>query len=64
MTLPELQSHLDRLGVRLSVRLVVDAPARAITPEVKEALATHKPALLARLTNGPLLPRSRLGAAV
>jgi hypothetical protein len=48
---------LDLLGVKLSLRLVVDAPARLVvdapagvlTPEVKAALLAHKPALLARL---------------
>jgi hypothetical protein len=40
---------LDRLGVRLSLRLVVDAPAGVMTHEVIDALATHKPALLALL---------------
>jgi TubC N-terminal docking domain len=52
MTLPELNACLERLGVKLSLRLVVDAPAGALTPEVKAALATHKPALLALLA-GP-----------
>jgi hypothetical protein len=52
VTLPELQSCLERLGVKLSLRLVVDAPAGAMTPEVKEALATHKPSLLVLLTSG------------
>jgi TubC N-terminal docking domain len=49
MTLHELNACLERLEVKLSLRLVVDAPAGAITPEVKAALADHKPALLARL---------------
>jgi hypothetical protein len=40
---------LDRLGVRLSLRLVVDAPAGVMTHEVIDALATHKPALLVLL---------------
>jgi TubC N-terminal docking domain len=53
MTFPELQSCLERLGVKLSLRVVVDAPAGAITPELKEALATHKPALLALLVRVP-----------
>jgi hypothetical protein len=72
MTLPELQSCLDHLGVNLSVRLVVDAPAGAMTPEVKEALATHKPTLLALLALGlpavhpdwDRLSRERWGPAV
>jgi hypothetical protein len=40
---------LDRLGVKLSLRLVVDAPAGVLTPEIKAALAAHKPALLEML---------------
>jgi hypothetical protein len=72
MTFPELQSCLDRLGVKLSIRLVVDAPAGAMTPEVKDALATHKPTLLALLAIGsPLvhpdwerLSRERWGPAI
>jgi hypothetical protein len=51
MTLPELQSCLDRLGVKLSLKLVVDAPARVISPEIKAALATHKPRLLVLLAH-------------
>ena len=49
MNLPELQACLDRLGVRLSLRLVVDAPAGVMTRELKAALAAHKPRLLAQL---------------
>jgi hypothetical protein len=49
MTLPELKSWLDGLGVKLSLRLRVDAPAGVITPEVKAELERHKPSLLARL---------------
>jgi hypothetical protein len=72
MTLPELQTCLERLGVKLSLRLVVDAPAGVMTPEVKHALATHKPALLAMLAVGspPVRPdwdrlsRERWGPAV
>jgi hypothetical protein len=40
---------LDRLGVKLSLRLVVDAPAGVLTEELKAALAAHKPRLLALL---------------
>jgi hypothetical protein len=49
MTLPELQSCLDSLGAKLSLRLVVDAPAGVITAELRDALATHKGDLLRRL---------------
>jgi hypothetical protein len=51
---------LERLGVELSAsgeRLHYKAPAGALTPEVKAALATHKPALLARLADPPWSPR-------
>jgi hypothetical protein len=59
MTCSELQSHLDLLGVRLSLRLVVDSPAGALTPEVRAALVSHKNtllALLARADPEPGLP--------
>ena len=49
MTFAELQSHLDHIGVTLSLRLVVDAPAGALTPEVRAALVSHKNTLLAFL---------------
>jgi hypothetical protein len=52
MTLAELHALLGRLGVELSARgerLHYRAPASALTPEIKAALATHKPALLALL---------------
>ena len=60
MTLTELHALLERLGVELSAsgeRLHYKAPAGALTPEVKAALATHKPALLARLADPPWSPR-------
>jgi hypothetical protein len=60
MTLPELSACLESLGVKLSLsgdKLVVDAPANVVTPEVRTALAIHKPALLALLACGP--PRAR-----
>jgi hypothetical protein len=50
MTLPELHALLDRLGIVLSVRgdrLHYQAPPGVMTPEVRTALADHKPALLA-----------------
>jgi hypothetical protein len=49
MTLIDLITALDARGVRLSARLVVDTPAGALTPELREALSAHKSALLARL---------------
>src|SRR4051794_371934 len=42
MTLPDLMHTLDARGVRLSARLVVDAPAGAVTQELRDALASHK----------------------
>lgn len=50
MTLPELSSRLDELGILLSVRLVVDAPRGVLTPEMIDDLRSHKPLLLVRLS--------------
>jgi TubC N-terminal docking domain len=67
MTLAELIAALDARGVALSARLVVDAPAGVLTPELREALAEHKPLLLQRVTRemawGELAAR-RWGPAV
>jgi hypothetical protein len=49
MILPELKSCLFFLGVKLSVRLHIDAPAGVLTPEIKAALAHHRPVLLSWL---------------
>src|SRR5262245_18373399 len=49
MTLPEVIAALDDRGVKLSLRLVVDAPRGAKTDELLRALTEHKPSLLARL---------------
>jgi hypothetical protein len=49
MSLPDLIAALESGGVRLSARLVVDAPAGALTPELREALAAYKPLLLEHL---------------
>jgi hypothetical protein len=46
MTLPELKACLHFSGVTLSLRLHVDAPAGVLTPEIKAALAHHRPVLL------------------
>jgi hypothetical protein len=56
MTLDDLTATLDMVGVRLSLRLVVDAPRgvltpEILTPEIKAALQAHKPALLALLSS-------------
>jgi hypothetical protein len=53
VTLPDLITCLDGLGVRFGVglgaRLTVDAPRGALTDEIKAALSEHKPVLLQRL---------------
>jgi hypothetical protein len=49
MTLPELLEALDARAVKLALRLVVDAPEGVMTQELRNALATYKPSLLARL---------------
>jgi len=67
MTLHELNACLDRLEVKLSLRLVVDAPAGTLTSEVRDALATHKPTLLARLgreAQWEKLSKERWGPAI
>jgi hypothetical protein len=59
MTLPELHALLDRLGIVLSVRgdrLHWAAPPGAMTPEVRAALATHKPVLLRLVGEEPSAP--------
>jgi hypothetical protein len=40
---------MDALDVRLSLRLVIDAPFGELTPEMQSDLKTHKPMLLVRL---------------
>jgi hypothetical protein len=49
VTLLELIADLGARGVSLTARLVVDAPAGAMTPEILAALTDHKPRLLHRL---------------
>jgi hypothetical protein len=49
MTLHELMHELDSRGVKLSLRLVVDAPRGKVDDQLRTALATYKPHLLARL---------------
>jgi hypothetical protein len=46
VSLSDLITILDARGVRLSARLVVDAPSGVLTLELREALAAHKPLLL------------------
>ena len=40
---------LEARGVKLSLRMVVDAPREVMTDPIKAALTAHKPHLLARL---------------
>ena len=66
MNLPELVEALEARGVKLSLRLVVDAPRGVMTDQIKAALAVHKPALLARLGRDALwehLAAQRWGTA-
>jgi hypothetical protein len=52
MSPDDLFAETQRLGITLSARgdrLHVEAPAGRVTPELRAALARHKPALLARL---------------
>src|SRR5512135_2439805 len=49
MTLPDLISALGAQGVRLSARLVVDAPSGALTPELRGVLAAHKVPILEKI---------------
>jgi hypothetical protein len=58
MNLPELQTCLDRLRVKLSLRLVVDAPVGAMTAEIRAARVNHKPGLLARLAGAEFQSKS------
>ena len=43
MRLRELPRILAERGVRLDVRLVVDAPKGVVDPELRDMLATHRP---------------------
>src|SRR5947208_300012 len=49
MSLPNMLATLDTLGINLSVRLVVDAPAGVVTPEIRDALSAYKVLLLERV---------------
>jgi hypothetical protein len=46
MTTSDLTALLAERGIRLSLRLVVDAPRGALTEEIRAALVEHKPALI------------------
>jgi hypothetical protein len=52
VTLPELAEHLNANRVRLGLKLSIECPVPgALTPEVKAALAEHKPLIVARVAN-------------
>jgi hypothetical protein len=64
---PELLHACEVLGVRLAVRLVVDAPGGMLTPEHKAALRAHRALLLVHLARSEQwaeLSRWRWGAAI
>ena len=67
MTLAELLETLNAQDVRLSLRLVANAPDGVITTELRTALTDHKPSLLARLGREALwadLRSERWGPAI
>jgi hypothetical protein len=49
MTVPGLMHALTTAGIRLGLHLEVDAPAGALTGEIRAALIEHKPLLLVSL---------------
>lgn len=49
MTLAELLDAITSNGIKLGLRLVVDAPAGVMTDAIRSALVEHKPHLLAKL---------------
>src|SRR5438094_489955 len=49
MTLADLLVALNARGIKLTLRLVVDAPRGVMTQELRNALAAYRPSLLARL---------------
>ncbi len=51
MTLPDLLDALASADVRLGLRLTVSAPAGAVSPELRDALSSHKPALCRSLAD-------------
>jgi hypothetical protein len=53
MTLSDLTSALDAAGVKLGLRLVVDAPEGALTDDLRLALKDHRDLLLAHLAGPP-----------
>jgi len=56
LSVPNLLAELEKRGIRLAIEagsLTVEGPRRAMTPELRQALATHKADLLAALTSWP-----------
>jgi hypothetical protein len=49
MTLADLLTGLESVGIRLRVRLVVEAPLGVVTPQFRAAIEKHKPLLMYRL---------------
>jgi sulfur transfer complex TusBCD TusB component (DsrH family) len=76
MTLRDLLTETRNAGIQLEARgdrLHVEAPAGAVTPELRAALVAHKPDLLAvlapsrgfvTLKNGPTLPVEPFALAI
>jgi hypothetical protein len=67
MTLPALANRLEAAGVKLTLRLVVEALPGALTSELKAALAAHRASLLmalAREAQWESLRHERWGPAV
>jgi len=70
MTTDEILAYVRQAGIRLEVRgdrLHVEAPVGVVTPQVRDALARHKPALLellapsrefVTLSRGIVVPRA------
>ncbi len=63
MTVATLRRRLEDRGVRLELRVKVDAPAGVIRPEDRAALAEHRDGLLAVLAWEALGYRERLRLA-
>lgn len=67
MNLTELVRALDEAGVRLSLRLVVDAPAGALDGRLRGGIAEHRARLIERLgreASWTELERGRWGPAL
>lgn len=51
MTFDELATYLANHHINVGLKLTVDAPAGALTDEVRAALAEHKPHVVARVAS-------------